>query len=58
MRLNNILTREQEAAGLTLYDDEDIVYLQYREKTVALWYATRATPETIQSKVQDILSHC
>ncbi len=55
MKLNNILTREQETTGLSLYDDEDMVYLSYRGKVLAAWSARGATPAVIRVDTQIIL---
>jgi hypothetical protein len=57
MKLNNILTKEQEEAGLTLDDDEDIVYLRYKEKVIAVWSATKITQPLIRVKAQDYLDN-
>jgi hypothetical protein len=55
MILNNILTREQESTGLFVFDDEDMVYLSYGTKVLAVWSSGGATPDIIQSETQNIL---
>jgi hypothetical protein len=57
MRLNDILTREQEEAGLSLYDDEDAVYLQYGDRVLAVWSATKVTQALIRVKAQFYLDN-
>ncbi len=55
MKLNDILTREQETTGLSLYDDEDMVYLSYRGEVLAAWSSRGATPAVIRVDTQIIL---
>ncbi len=55
MRLHNILTEEQEAAGLTLHDDEDMVYLHHRDMVVAVWSIKGVTQTAIQAEAQSLL---
>jgi hypothetical protein len=57
MKLDSILTREQEEAGLTLHDDEDTVYLYYKEKILAVWTAKSVTQARIRVKAQDYLDN-
>jgi hypothetical protein len=55
MHLKDILTREQEEAGLTLYDDEDFIYLGYKEKVLAAWSSKNASEVMIRVKAQEFL---
>ncbi len=56
MKLTNTLTREQEAAGLMVYDDEDMVYLTDGEKVFARWSAASVTRSIIQTEAQNVLT--
>ena len=55
MKLNDILTREQEEAGLTLYDDEDFIYLHYKSKVLAIWSTREVSQALIRVKAQELL---
>ncbi len=55
MRLHHMLTEEQESAGLTLYDDEDMVYLHHHDVVVAVWSAKGVSQTTIQAEAQSLL---
>ncbi len=55
MELYDILTKEQQAAGLSVYDDEDMVYLTLRGKVLAVWLARKATRTIIRNEAQKIL---
>jgi hypothetical protein len=52
MLLENILTREQEEAGLTLWEEEDLVCLRFMGHTLASWYALRIKPARIQIEAE------
>jgi len=45
--LNRILKPKHKQAGFSLDDDEDFLYLKRGNKVVAVWNATRATPEVV-----------
>ena len=55
MKIKDILTREQEAAGLTLHDDEDMVYLVNEETVLTAWSAKNVTRPIILVEAQNIL---
>jgi hypothetical protein len=55
MKLNDVLTREQAEAGLTLYDDEDFVYLYYKSKVLAVWSTREISQALIRVKAQELL---
>ena len=55
MKLNNVLTEEQTAAGLTLYDDEDFIRLYYGGKVLATWSTQGANYVMIRVKTQELL---
>lgn len=55
MKLNSILTREQEEAGLTLYDDEDFIYLYHKSKVLAVWSTREVSEVLIRVKAQELL---
>ena len=50
MMLKDILTKEQEGAGLTLNCDEDFVYLYYGERVLATWSTQGASQVMIRVK--------
>lgn len=52
MMLIDILTRAQKESGLTVYDDEDMVYLSYGDKVIAVWSALTASRSLIQFEAQ------
>jgi hypothetical protein len=56
MKLKNILTSEQEEAGLTLHDDEDMIYLLIGEKILAAWSSRNANCTIIRAETQNILA--
>jgi hypothetical protein len=55
MILKDILTKEQEEAGLTLHCDEDFVYLYYGERVLATWSTQGASQVMIRVKAQELL---
>jgi hypothetical protein len=55
MKINSVLTEEQEAAGLTLHDDEDFIRLYYRGKVLATWSTRGANFVMIRVKAQELL---
>ena len=55
MKLNNVLTEEQTAAGLTLHDDEDFIRLFYAGKVLATWSTQGVNPVMIRVKAQELL---
>jgi hypothetical protein len=59
MLLDNILTREQQEAGLKVSDDEnvqDIVCLEYKGYILATWFDLEVKPAEIQREAQIYLS--
>jgi hypothetical protein len=59
MLLVNILTREQEQAGLAVSEDEDvedIVCLEYKGHILATWIALDVKPAEIRDEAQTYLS--
>jgi hypothetical protein len=52
MQLENILTREQEEAGLTVWEEEDLVCLRLMGHTLASWYAVRVKAGRIKIEAQ------
>ena len=55
MDLNYILTQEQREAGLSVYDDEDMVFLAQKGKILAVWLAKRVTQAAIRDEAQNTL---
>jgi hypothetical protein len=56
MLVNGILTREQQEAGLTVSEDEDMVFLEYKGHTLATWFSLCVKPAAIQAEGQVYLS--
>ncbi len=55
MDLNHILTPEQREAGLSAYDNEDMVFLANKGKILAVWSAKRVTQAIIRKEAQNAL---
>ena len=56
MLLNNLLTLEQQEAGLTVSEDEDFLCLQYKGLVLATWVSLNIKPPEIQREAETHLS--